>query len=430
MALNLNTLTNASTSSTVLAEALTTADFLDSVPILKNLSRGSNKGGDAKQTTGLNQPRALPLESNGDGYFLVGDGVGTSHSGNAQGPSVTIGANASWEAEIDIFLTKFDNYIIPFGVQGWSAGIGLFLINSGSVLAWSKSENTGYISNNGISLNIWHNLKYGYNGTNLFIKVDGIEVVSVAKSNQSSSLSGNVIINQNTLTPKGGFKIKRAKLSINNSVAFDCDFTDSSITDGASSFTSTSGDTVNVYPNGQDPVTLVRFNRLRFSGADTCLGGSFASTISSGYMFVVFRVLGNGGETSGRVFAINSTGQAGHDSTGFIVSAQLNGDIASYYAGWKIQHVDKFDEALGNILHQLKFTASNQLSRFNGGNDTTRTQDMSAISAEEYTIAAGTLSGSSSLNIDILALSLFPSSITDNQAAEIVSYYNSKFSLF
>jgi hypothetical protein len=47
MALNLSTLTNASTSATVLAEAQTTADFLDSVPILKNIARGSNKGGAA-----------------------------------------------------------------------------------------------------------------------------------------------------------------------------------------------------------------------------------------------------------------------------------------------------------------------------------------------------------------------------------------------
>ena len=70
MALNLSTLTNPATSGGILAEALTTADFLDPVPILKNLSRGSNKGGDAKQTTALNQPKALPL-IDGDGYFYL-----------------------------------------------------------------------------------------------------------------------------------------------------------------------------------------------------------------------------------------------------------------------------------------------------------------------------------------------------------------------
>ena len=54
MALNLSTLTSPATSGDVLAEALTTADFLEPVPVLRNLARGSQKGGDAKQGTALN----------------------------------------------------------------------------------------------------------------------------------------------------------------------------------------------------------------------------------------------------------------------------------------------------------------------------------------------------------------------------------------
>src|SRR6056300_354366 len=68
MALNLSTLTSPATSGDVLAEALTTADFLEPVPVLRNLSRGSNKGGDAEQAVALNQPKALPL-IDGDGYL-------------------------------------------------------------------------------------------------------------------------------------------------------------------------------------------------------------------------------------------------------------------------------------------------------------------------------------------------------------------------
>jgi len=68
MALNLSTLTSPATSGDVLAEALTTADFLESCPVLRNLARGSNKGGDAEQDVALNQPKALPL-IDGDGYL-------------------------------------------------------------------------------------------------------------------------------------------------------------------------------------------------------------------------------------------------------------------------------------------------------------------------------------------------------------------------
>ncbi len=67
MALNLSTLTSPATSGDVLAEALTTADFLEPVPVLRNLARGSQKGGDAKQDVALNQPKALPLIKNPSG---------------------------------------------------------------------------------------------------------------------------------------------------------------------------------------------------------------------------------------------------------------------------------------------------------------------------------------------------------------------------
>src|SRR5210317_1937696 len=70
MALNLSTLTSPATSGDVLAEVLTTADFLEPVPVLRNLARGSNKGGDAEQDVALNQPKALPL-IDGDGYLYV-----------------------------------------------------------------------------------------------------------------------------------------------------------------------------------------------------------------------------------------------------------------------------------------------------------------------------------------------------------------------
>ena len=69
MALNLSTLTSSATSADVLAEALTTADFLEPVPVLRNLARGSQKGGDAKQTVGTQQPKALPL-IDGDFSFI------------------------------------------------------------------------------------------------------------------------------------------------------------------------------------------------------------------------------------------------------------------------------------------------------------------------------------------------------------------------
>jgi hypothetical protein len=114
MALNLSTLTNPATSGGILAEALTTADFLDPCPILKNLSRGSNKGGDAKQTTALNQPKALPLDANGKGYCYL-----PATTGNA--PAVTfptIGANDDFVLEMVAYVVNSDAFHLVTGANG------------------------------------------------------------------------------------------------------------------------------------------------------------------------------------------------------------------------------------------------------------------------------------------------------------------------
>src|SRR5210317_1645463 len=102
MALNLSTLTSPATSGDVLAEVLTTAEFLEPVPVLRNLARGSNKGGDAEQTVGTQQPKALPLDANGKGYCYL-----PVTTGNA--PAVTfptINVNDDFVLEMDVFLVN------------------------------------------------------------------------------------------------------------------------------------------------------------------------------------------------------------------------------------------------------------------------------------------------------------------------------------
>ena len=101
MALNLSTLTSPATSGDVLAEALTTADFLENVPVLRNLARGSQKGGDAKQDVALNQPKALPL-IDGDGYLYL-----PRISGNqAEVNSVVLPQTSDFDLRIEFVITE------------------------------------------------------------------------------------------------------------------------------------------------------------------------------------------------------------------------------------------------------------------------------------------------------------------------------------
>ncbi len=420
MALNLSTLTNSTTSGDILAEALATGSFLELVPVFHNLAKGSNKGSDAKQTTASNQPKALPLV-NGSGYVYLPNV--TSNAPAVTFPNVPSSTNYKLTIVADIqnptnfhFVTGATN-AHRFAIYNNE----FFVPNRGGVTldsAITTGLSTFVIEETGSAITLKQNdvTKATVTGTRYGFDMTHISFNGQYGGTSIQSISGLV---------------KSVVLSVGDTESVNIDFSDSSVADGASSFTASSGQTVTINKSGQDPATLVRFNRLRFSGASGFMTGSFASTISSGYMFLVFRVLGNGGDPYARLFALNSTGQNSHSNTGVALSGRQFGDDLSYfYAGGKVLHANKYDDALGNVLHQFKFTSNSQLSRFNGANDTTRTDDLSAISAEEYIIGGATPDGNDSGNIDILALSLFPSSITDNQAAEVVSYYNSKFSLF
>jgi hypothetical protein len=435
MALNLSTLTNSATSGDVLAEALTTADFLEPTPVLRNLARGSNKGGDAKQGTALNQPKALPLIKNpsGDlgGYLYIPDVAGNY----AEGPSVTIGSNETWEAEVDMVISNFGNYIMPMGGADYNSGFGLLIYSDGRVRSFSKNINSS-LSASGITLGTPVNIKYGYGSVGMYVKINDVIVSQNLNHNQSGSITHTLELAQNNnLSHSGNYAIQKAKLTVGSSVVFDCDFNGStSIRHGDTKFQASVGGPVTINQSGNDPATVIKKSVLRFDGANTALGGLLNQTIDSGYFFAAFSVLGNGGEPSGRIFGINSTGAFDYNGTGFLVSGH-NGntnDIDSYYGnvGWRPQHDGMFDDANGDILHELKFQAGEQRSRANNADERNRTDTMDQISSEEFKIGALTLAGQDAVAIDLEYLALFPASITDAQADSVRNYINNRNNVF
>jgi len=135
MALNLSTLTNPATSGDVLAEALTTADFLEGVPVLRNLARGSQKGGDAKQDVALNQPKALPLDTNGKRYLylsgVTGNYASVPHAANLNGiTDFVMEAKdvymSDWATGSETFLAKFGSTTKTFTFRRSGANINFY----------------------------------------------------------------------------------------------------------------------------------------------------------------------------------------------------------------------------------------------------------------------------------------------------------------
>ena len=440
MALNLSTLTSPATSGDVLAEALTTADFLESVPVLRNLARGSQKGGDAKQGTALNQPKALPLIKNPQGklggYLYIPDVSGNS----ATGPSVTIGSNQTWEAELDMVITQYGTsspfkYVIPLGTQGgWNSGIGFWIDHNNNGVAWSKGRYTNTAS--GITLNTPFNIKYGFDGTNVFYKINDVVKGSVTGQDQSAVVTAVLQLNQQTSSRVGNFAIQKAKLTVNSSVVFDCDFNGStSIRHGDTKFNCVGGP-VTLTRSSNDPITVVKKSVLRFSTATSGLKGLFANQIDGGYMFAAFSVLGTGvasGEASGRVFSINKTGGVDYASGGAIFSAQngISTQLRSVLGGSNLNaHLNLYDDTNGDILHESKLIQGEQFSRVNNADLETNT-NATVIESDEFNIGVNengvrTLGENAAIDLEFLALFSVDSVPDEATAKRIRDYINGR----
>nr|BAR33200.1 hypothetical protein [uncultured Mediterranean phage uvMED] len=551
MALNLSTLTSPATSGDVLAEALTTADLLEGVPVLRNLARGSQKGGDAKQSVSLNQPRALPLIKNPSGnlggYLYIPDVTGNY----ATGPSVTIGSNQTWEAEVDMVITRFQDHIIPLGGGVWNSGFGLMFANNTNVYVFSKGVHGSALS--GVVVGQPFTVKYGFDGTNVFCDINAVRKVTQTATGQSGSITHPLQIDQQAgIAHAGNYAIQKAKLTVNSAVVFDCDFngstsirhgdtkfkaavggfvsiaspellingnfdTDTAWTKGAgwtiadgvatlastpnsSQLTSTAiavtagktykivvnviatsgsfrlydtagvvsyylsvgenvysrvatGSTYQVIPLSlgsgtatidsisvtevspdakRDPITVVKKDILRFDGVNDGLKGLFGQTITEGYMFAAFSVLGDGGEAWGRIISVNKTGGSNDYTGGGMIFAYRSGSTNNLatYKGFLSEHVGLFDSSNGDILSEAKATQSATLSRVNNADEKT-TSNSYTIEGDEFNIGQGA-TGLENAAIDLEYLALFSvDSVPDEAtASKIRNYINSRNQIY
>jgi hypothetical protein len=432
MALNLSTLTNASTSATVLAEAQTTADFLDSVPILKNLARRSNKGGDGKQTTALNQPRSLPLIKNPSGklggYLYI-----PNVSGNyATGPSVTIGANETWEGEVDMVISQWGSYVLPMGGGNWDLGFGLIFYSTGGVRVFSKGIGVDSAFASGVTHGTTFNAKYGYDGTNLYVDIDGVRKFTTTAPSQSASITHPIQLNhQAAIANIGNYAIQKAKLTVNSSVVFDCDFNGStSIRHNDTKFQCATGQTVTINQAGNDPATVIKKSVLRFDGVNDFFTGLLGQSIDSGHVFVSFSWLGSGGDSWARPFGVHKTGELDYASGGFVLRRFSSNEnlIVTQNSGTLVMHLGMVDSELGDMLVDFKVSSGDTDSKINNA-DLKTSSATTDTDASNFNIAAMD-DGQLNAAIDLEFLALFPATITDAEAARVVNYINNRNNVF
>jgi len=425
MALNLSTLTSPATSGEVLQEVLTTADFLESCPVLRNLSKGSNKGGDAKQSVSLNQPKALPL-IDGDGYFYT-SGV----NGNYASLGATVlPATANFDLSIEfVFKGPVTNGLVELFYQ-YDSQDGRFImgINDSNELRvfWGP---VGGRAGGTIIEGKKHTARLVRSGSNFTLSLDGTSIqtwTSSAAISQVPSLLGYGVASNRFF--KGGiFKVTEGS-------NYACDFTAANVRHGDTKFKCATGQVVTVNQSGNDPATVIKKSVLRFDGVNDGLRGLFNQTITQGYIFVAFTVLGDGGKGhNGRVFSLNSTGGTDNDSTGYIAGYGANPSVLHSYSGSNftntVSHSGLYSEENGDILHEHKFSAGAQLGKVNNADANTSTTNLSSISSEEFNVGL-TTSGVANAAIDLEFLALFPATITDDQADSVRNYINNRNNVF
>jgi hypothetical protein len=425
MALNLSTLTSSATSGDVLAEALTTADFLEPVPVLRNLARGSQKGGDAKQDVALNQPKALPLDANGKGYCYL-----PVTTGNA--PAVTfptIGASDDFVLEMVAYVVNSDNFHIVSG------------------------------ANSGIRFNVYfsHSTPHFYDGFSIIPLTQlssGLSTLTIKRSSGLLEFKQNGVVKAsqpNNTRIYGGFThlsfngqfttsvstlngyIQTCTLSIGGTEELKIDFTATNVRHGDTKFKCATGQVVTINQAGNDPATVIKKSVLRFDGVNDGLQGLFANNINSGYMFAAFSVLGDGGDDYGRIFGANINGGFDYQNTGFALRRLVSTETLNlrYSGGWGETHQNLFDDDRGDLLFESRLAPSSQKSKVNDadGNNGVTTLPDTGVAATEYSISSDS-TGGSNLAIDLEFLALFPASITDDQADSVRNYINNRNNVF
>jgi len=447
MALNLSTLTSPANSS-VLEEVNTTADFLESVPVFRNLARGSNKGGDAKQDVALNQPKALPLDANGKGYLYL-SGIAGNYASVPDADDLDGLGDFVIEVK-DVHLSDWGNSGAETFVSKWvgtsSERMFIFRRNGTNInfpAIYGGVLNDAYFAH-GLTGPAKVDIKITRSGTSLSAQIDTgsgyasigstLTVPSAALSTSGTQLEIGAYWNGSSSRLLG--KISHARMWNNatssGTPVLDVDFTATNVRHGDTKFKCATGQVVTINQSGNDPATIIKKPVLRFDGANSSLQGLFANNIDSGYMFAAFSVLGDGGETYGRIFSVHNSASAfDYTNFGFIFSIryQTTNDLSSYYNSDFNFKPDLFDADNGDILHEVRSKSGQHLASVNGDSPVTNSRDTSSVDSNTFNISRSS-DGGGQVAIDLEYLALFPATITDAQADAVRNYINNRNNVF
>ncbi len=420
MALNLQTLTDSSTSAGILTDLAKSASNLELVASLENQVSG---GANATQTTASKQPRShVPL---GDGHLYL-SGVSDN---NASVAFPTIGSSEDFVLEMEVDLADVNQMHL---VSGSNTTERIIIYNSGTQFQCNLNGSAIGTLNSPLATGL-SVIRCERASNTVTLKQDGVIKGTLTGVNGSANFTQISKGNFATGVSELSGSLKKVTLSVAGTEELNIDFSDGD--HKASSFTCSTGQTVTINTSGNDPATIVRRPFLRFDGVNNFLNGSFnESNTTGGYMFVVYSVNGDGGQASARVFVMNSAGESGYSNVrSFLWSLRKSGDnnIAYYHnQSWRGIHTLGFDPVDGTLLHEVKAVDGEQFSKVNNGDLQTTSFNLSYLSSEEFNIGSNPYGTSNYPAIDIEALYLFDETLTDEDATKVRDYLNAKSSIY
>lgn len=227
----------------------------------------------------------------------------------------------------------------------------------------------------------------------------------------------------------GGARVWNTATPDTSDPVLDIDFR--TVAHATSSFTCTTGQTVTVHSTGDNPAKVIATPCVRFDGATDFLLGGFAAAVVGARAFVVFDVLGSGGETDGRVFSVSDGTNLDDAVGGAVFSAQegVTGNLSALVpgGGWNPNVSGGFS---GRVLHEVYLDDADQHAIKNGGTPVISALSAANLSFLKYALGGQSDGGASNAAVDLLYVALFPLSMSDVDAARITSYLNARFRVY
>ena len=400
------------------------AGFLESVATLTDLA------GSAVTTESVvdRRPTAMPLID--DKGYLYTSGV----TGNyAEFDEPILPLFADFELEVKFYRTQNSTRETLVAQYSGEGRVNLE-VTAANALRLFVGSGSGNIDLSGGSIAVGVNTvkvkRFGVSPNNYAFQLflNGTQVAASATSD-SISLS-NINTRLGDLNGVAGRNFRGAIMSVN--VAFNdvsCDFTTGG-QHGASSFVTSTGQTVTINKTGLDPSLLLRRPVLRFDGASTGgdrMRGTLSDYISTAHAFLKFAVNGDSfADTAPQTISFrrnsenswNPTGASvfsGNGTTGTNARSHFGGASRLIQNGW-------WNDDNGTIVVEVSITNGTQFSKVNNANEVTDTQTLSTFGPNWIFIGHSTQPDSGEAPMDLEQIILFDRVVDESDANDLYNH--------